>query len=193
MILVFGNVMDIESMLNREPFYEILVRSIEDYYRIVEEKTVSISFLKTDRYLKKIFLYYKPSFISEKFLTKDVRDFLYSEYNIRGNLIRFLIGKIGVFILTHSYGLLAIKKLYLYCSGGLPNQQIFISPCNRSIRFYNFQKGYVDCIVKNGYSNAYMQNQLKFRLNYRRSYIPEILISGERWYREKIMYGNPLI
>lgn len=179
-------------MLEREPFYKILIMSIETYYKVVEGKIVNIS-SKKNKNAKLLFLYYKPSFLSERFITKDMRNFLYSEYNIRGALPKFLIGKFGVFIITHSYGLFAKEKFYLCCSEGLLNERIFISPCNRSIRFYNFSRGYVDCIVKEGYSDKYMLNQLQFRLNYNHFCIPKILASGERWYREKIMYGNPLI
>lgn len=179
-------------MLEREPFLKILITTLESYFNVVKGKAIQVSLEKSEN-ARKLFLYYKPSFISERFLTQEMRKFLYSEYNIRGNIIKFLIGKLGVFIITHSFGQLAKIKLYLRYSEDSLGESIFISPCNRSIRFYYFEKGYVDCIVKEGYGDIYMHNQLSFRLKYRYSFIPNILTSGERWYREKIMYGNPLI
>lgn len=183
--------MDVTTMIKREPFYEILGETIEQYYIMVFNE--QISFLNSKKAdATKVYFYFVPSFLSTLPIKREMRDFLYSEYNIRGSKIKYLLGKLAVFAVTHSAGMIAKKKFYI-SSGTEKLNGILISPCNRSIRFYDFNNGYVDCIVKSRYSNGYMQNQLQYRLKCKYHFVPKIKKYGERWYREEIMYGNPLI
>lgn len=181
--------MNIAAMMEREPFYEILCQTMILYYKEVEKKEI-VFCDKKGKDTDELFLYYTQSFLSGRFPTKSMRDFLYSEYNIRGSLIKYIAGKAGVFLITHSMGLIAKKRFFVR---GISEADTFITPCNRSVRFYHFREGYVDCIVKDGYPETYMQNQLRFRLSHNYSFVPKIITYGERWYREKIMYGNALI
>lgn len=183
--------MDCRSMIDREPFFETLFKTIVNYYQEVHGNKISISREKRND-AKIWYLYTIPTFLAEKKLSYEMRQFLYSEYNIRGNLLKYLIGKIGVFVITHSCGLLAKDKFYIKSKNDNPPMNVFISPCNRSIRFYNFEQGYVDCIVKDGYSNFFMMNQLKFRQENEYEFVSKVIDSGDRWYREKIMYGHAL-
>lgn len=184
--------MNIESMLKREPFYEILQKSVKEYFSVVKNESITFTVKKTKN-LNKMRLYSQLSFLASGKPCKKMRKALYSEYNVRGPFIKYFAGKALVFFVTHSFGMLAKKVFYTNIDLHIL-KELMISPCNRSIRFYYFKKGFVDCIVKDGYSNKYMQRQLQFRLeNKKYNFIPLIDEYGDRWYREKILYGNPLI
>ncbi|PKM71553.1 MAG: hypothetical protein CVU91_13280 [Firmicutes bacterium HGW-Firmicutes-16] len=182
--------MNISAMLEREPFYNVLFKTTSSYFRQVHGVEVNVGFNKTGD-CKKLYLYCLPSFIAGEKITKGMREFLYSEYNIRGSLLKYLIGKLGVFAVTISHGLAANKRFYIEPSEAV-KKPIFILPCNRSIRFYDFENDYVDCMVKESYRADFMENQMRFRLSNDYFFVPKVIEYGYRWYRERIMHGNPL-
>ncbi len=182
--------MNARSMTEREPFYEILQNTTNEYGKTVFSEETEFS-EKIDGDKKKMHFFMLPSFVSAFPISKGTREFLYSEYNIRGNIIKFLVGKLGVFAITHS-GKLFSKKTFCCSRKSKALEKVMISPCNRSIRYFHFDSGYVDCVVKNMYGNRYMQNQLRFRLQGKYDFVPKIISYGDRWYREEIMHGNPL-
>ncbi len=182
--------MDALGMIKREPFYEILQSTTNEYGKAVfSEETNFSEEIASGK--KKMYFFMVPSFASVLPISKKMRRALYSEYNIRGSKIKFLIGKLGVFAVTHS-GKLFASKTFCFSENSQALKNVMISPCNRSIRYFNFEKGYVDCYVKSMYSNAYMQNQLQFRLQEKYDFVPKVISYGDRWYREEIMYGNAL-
>lgn len=181
--------MDAKTMLQRESFTDVLYKTIAHYFKTVHNIDVTITKNRLCN-SKKMYIYYLPLFVSGFPVTRGMRKFLYSEYNVRGSWLKYFIGKFGVFVITHSFGLFASDSFYISSENKIPNY--FISPCNRTIRFYNFDKNHVDCIVKNGYKSDYLHNQVKFRLGANYTFIPQIMENGETWYRERIMYGNAL-
>lgn len=66
-------------------------------------------------------------------------------------------------------------------------------PCNRKLRIFYYDKEFVDAILKIGFSDTYFKNEIKYRTNPKVDFIPPIIKSGERWYREKILYGYGLV
>jgi len=182
--------MNISAMLEREPFYSVLFETTRSYFRQVHGVEVSVGFKKVDD-CKKLYLYYLPSFIAGEKITNGMKEFLYSEYNIRGSVLKYIIGKLGVFAVIALHGLAAVKRFYIGPAKAV-KEPIFISPCNRSIRFYDFKNDYVDCMVKEGYRADFMENQMRFRLSNDYFFVPKVCEYGYRWYRERIMHGNPL-
>lgn len=182
--------MNISAMLERESFYNVLFETIRSYFRQVHGVEVDVGFNKTED-CKKLYLYYVPSFIAGKEITKGMRKFLYSEYNIRGSMLKYFIGKLGVFAVTVTHGIAANKRFYIGPAKAV-NKPIFILPCNRSIRFFDFKNDCVDCVVKESYRSDYMENQIQFRLSNDYFFVPKVVEYGFRWYRERIMHGNPL-
>ncbi len=182
--------MDILSMLKREPFYDVLFETIRSYYLQVHGVEVSVGF--NNKYdSKKLYLYFIPSFIAGKKVTGGMREFLYSEYNIRGSVLKYLLGKIAVFVSTASHGLAAGKCFFVEPAAAVP-EAIFILPCNRSVRFFDFEHDCVDCMAKDNYKIDFMVSQLSFRLSADYPFVPRVLEYGPRWYRERIMRGKPL-
>ncbi len=182
--------MDANSMIKREPFYEILKTTTNEYGKTVYNEDIAFS-QKPANGKKKMHFFMVHSFLSTLPVSKSTRKALYSEYNIRGSKIKYLLGKIGVFLITHSGSIFSKDKFY-FSKASKALKNVMITPCNRSIRYFHFDLGYVDCVVKDMYRNTYMQNQLQFRLQEKYSFVPKITAYGDRWYREDIMYGNAL-
>lgn len=182
--------MNTKTMLERENFIEVLTATVKKYYRQVHDAEVEL----TEHFRPgavKLYLYMVPLFLSRFPLSKGAKEFLYSEYNIRGSILKYIIGKLGVFSITNSFGIGAAKKLYLTVPEGV-STSLFISPCNRSIRFYDFEADTVDCILKEGYGGEFLNNQLDFRMGCSYSFVPRVLERGSDWYRERIMHGHAL-
>ena len=177
-------------MLERENFTEVLTATIKKYYWQVHDVEAEVSTKKFPGAVA-FYLYMTPLFLSRFPMTAGAKEFLYSEYNIRGSLIKYLIGKVGVFAVSNSYGLGAAKKLYIRVPEGI-STALFISPCNRTVRFYDFEADTVDCILKDGYKADFLENQLDFRMNCQYPFVPKVLKKGNDWYRERIMHGHAL-
>ena len=182
--------MNTETMLGRENFYAVLFETIENYFRTVHNLDLKVS-NKKEKNCTKLYVYFLPLFCSSFPMSSGAKEFLYSEYNIRGNLLKYIVGKIGVFVIVHSYGIGAKKRFYINSTKEIV-KSIFIAPCNRTIRFYNFKENYVDCMAKAGYNHDFMDNQLFVRKQYSYEFIPKVLKKGGNWYREEIMHGNAL-
>lgn len=182
--------MNIETMMAREDYYPVIQETIGRYFRKVKnlEVTVSLSEIPGGLPLRSSL---RPLCISTFPLNAGMKKFLYAEYNIRKNKLKYLAAKLGVFFFTLSRQVFLDKTIYI---SGLPanEQDLFICPCNRTIRFYDFKKNVVDCIVKTGRRNDFMKNQVEFRKNHCHSFIPEVVEVGDDWYREKIMHGHAL-
>lgn len=182
--------MNTQTMLARENFMDVLFGTIKKYYRQVQGTEVELS-LKKQKGFRPLYLYYKPLFVSGFPMSRGAKEYLYSEYNIRGNLLKYLIGKLGVFATTNSFGIGATKRIYISAAGQI-NTDLYISPCNRTVRFFDFEADTVDCILKEGYKPLFLNNQLDFRMNCRYDFVPKVLNRGEDWYTEEVMHGNAL-
>ena len=181
--------MDIASMLEREDFYSILKQTLCTYYERVHGCKIRVEYEPFEG-SETLYIFAKLSFISRKKVPAGAREYLYNEYNVRGNFLKYLAGKALVFLGTHSGGLGAVRKLYI-TRGVLP-ENAFISPQNRSIRIFDYDKMTVDCIIKDGFTDRYFNNQLAFRKKFSYDFMLPLLDSGEGWFREKILRGNPL-
>lgn len=181
--------MDSKTMLEREPFKEVLVQTIDEYFREVEGKKIYATVTEQNNSVP-LYIFLKPFFVSCYPFPHGLSEYLYSEYNIRGNLLEYLIGKVGVLGTLHSGTTFAKDRIYI--SSEAKNEGFFIGPCNRTVRFYYYDKDYVDIIVKNGYQSDFLKKQIQFRKTVDLSFVPKLLAYGETWYREKIMHGHAL-
>ncbi len=177
-------------MIRREDFYPILFKTIETYFMEVFRSEIKLSFDQTKN-SDRLYVFSPPSFISRRKAPKGLSTFLYSEYNIRGNFFKFLLGKLGVFVATHSFGYMALRSIYFSPTGVFP-ECVFIVPNNRSIRVFNYEIMMVDCIIKDSFTNKYFINQLNFRKSHQYSFVPPLIDCGDQWFREPIMLGNAL-
>ena len=177
-------------MVLREDFYKINENTLKIYFKTVHGKDVNI---ETRGYNLKNHLVVYPHVGSIMTRTPSMKilSFLLKHYNIRNKLFKRLLAKLYVLSCFFSYGLLAEKGL-LISDKGVINNSIAIMPANRKIRIYYFEEGYVDAVIKNNFTRKYFDNELCFRLNNSYDFVPKIISYGKDWYREEILYGQPL-
>lgn len=181
--------MNIEGMLKREDFFEILAKTISGYYKNTLNRDVYFGYEKRDG-CDEIVINKTLSFISKIPVKRGLYEFLNSEYNIRASIVKYILGKIAVRIICLFPSIGKVKIAYI--SKGILGKNEFINPQNRSIRIFDYNKLTVDCIVKDGFTDRYFQNQLNFRKHYHFDFMLPLLACGKNWYREPILRGNPL-
>lgn len=177
-------------MVEREDFYKIAEKTLEEYYSVVYNKKISISVVSPS-IKSKILVYPKINAITTRFPGKKVIAYSYDEFNVRNNFLKFVLAKIYVTFCMFTGGLFAEKSIK-YSDYSLFNSNILISPANRKIRIYDFENGVVDAIIKDSFTKKYFENELNFRLNNSYDFILPIIGHGGNWYREKILPGQPL-
>ena len=181
--------MDLKSMLKREDFFPIFFSTIKHYYKEVHGVKIEIDF-STKKDCNLVIKPFLSAAVSPK-LSSKARRFFYSEWNIKSSFLKFILAKIGVFVLTHSRKSFAIYKFKVYPENVL-DENIVIAPNNRSIRIFNYNENKVGCIIKEGFTHKYFDNQLNFRLNHNYDFILPLIKYGKSWFIEPIMVGHPL-
>ena len=177
-------------MVQREDFYDITEKTLEEYYSAVYNKSISIK-VDSPSTKSKILVYPKINAITSRFPGNKVIAYLYNEFNIRNNYLKFFMAKIYVTLCMYTGGLFADKSIK--CSNySVFNRNILIRPENRKKRIYDFENCIVDAIAKYSFTKKYFKNEISFRLNYGYHFILPIIESGDNWYREKILPGQPL-
>lgn len=182
--------MGIKEMLVREDFFKILRDTIIEYAHTVLQLDIQCDyhpFAGGEPWCVNATL----GFVSRTPAPKGVRLYMRSEYNVRGNIAKNIIGKIGVYLITAFPFIGAVKTIYV--SKGVFPKPVFIVPQNRSIRFYNYETGIVDCIAKSGFTHKYFDNQAYFRDTYKYDFLNPMLSHGDGWFREPVLTGHPLV
>tara|TARA_R110001583_G_scaffold56717_1_gene170926 strand:+ start:15585 stop:16748 length:1164 start_codon:yes stop_codon:yes gene_type:complete len=182
--------MKIDQMLVRENFYLILKETLERYYSVVHNTDVVIS-IKGNSILKDGCVYPKINTITTQFPSKNVRDYIFTEFNARNSFIKYLKGKLYTALCLFTGGLMSKKTLVFEKNKPIDNE-ILIWPCNRKIRVFDFKKGYVDSIIKESFTDKYFKKEVSFRSNSNYSFVPKISSHGDIWYREQLLIGQPL-
>jgi hypothetical protein len=177
-------------MIQREDFFVILEKTLEEYYKTVFNKETSIIVDKPS-FKNKILVYPRINAITTRYPKKDVIAYTYDEFNIKNSFLKFLGAKIYVTLCMFTGGLLARNTLK-YSDYSLFNRNILISPANRKVRIYDFENGVVDAIIKDSFTNKFFINELSFRLKYKYDFVLPIIKNGDNWYRESILPGQPL-
>lgn len=181
--------MRLAEMVTREDFYKILQDTVTEYYQLVQNRKVAFSYKKTPG-CEKLIINGKLGFVSRTVPLSGLRKFLLAEYNVRGSVIKFLAGKAAALLVGTFPQIGKLRNAYL--SKGALGENAFISPQNRSIRFFDYDAMTVDCIIKNGFTSKYFANQLAFRKKYHYDFMLPLLDSGDKWFREPILAGHPL-
>ena len=176
-------------MIQREDFWRILSETVKEYYQKVHHKSILFEYEKKPG-LETVIVNDKLSFVCRPQAPSGLRRFLLAEYNVRGSKIKYVLGKVIVHIICKfpSIG----KRRTAFITQGVLGKDVFISPQNRSIRFFDYGSMTVDCIVKKEFSSYYFQNQLQFRKNNHYSFMVPLIESGDNWFREPILSGNAL-
>ena len=183
--------MTIYEMLFREDIYGIMEKTLEQYFAEVCEQNVEVRIERS--ILKNKFVVYPRLGIAvSRCPSWKVAKDIFSQFNIQGNVVKKMIawGYVASCFLT--CGLMAKRSLYV-SAPSLLNRHIYIMPCNRKIRVFNYKEGYVDVILKDSFNDNYFQNELKYRIQPQYSFIPALQKYGKRWYRESILKGVGLV
>ena len=180
--------MRIQEMLFREDFYPILKETVERFFSEKAGESVNLSYDSGEGL--HLIINSKLGFISTFPSPKGLREFLLSEYNIRGAFLKYVIGKLVALGVSTFPIIGRIRDCYI--APPVINKNIFIYPQNRSIRFFNYQDMVVDCVVKSGFTNRFFNNQLEFRKSHSYDFMIPLIEYGNGWFREPIMKGNPL-
>ena len=181
--------MQINEMIKRENFFQILQDTIKDYFYQVRNQEIYFSY-KPFNGSEKFRIYTLGSIVCREEKTLGTKQFLFSEWNIRKNYLKHLAGKGIICLLMNTRKVGSVKSFYI--SKGAIGLNEIISPQNRSIRFYDYDTGNVDCIIKSGFTNKYIKNHIEFRKKYSYNFIIPMIDSGDCWFRESILLGNPL-
>lgn len=184
--------MKIDAMVLREDFYSINEKTLHTYFLNTLGHDIKIETLDNPRpmFAHGAMVYPVINTISNRFPSLKVLRYVFSEFNVRNNFLKYLAGKAYTAASFFTLGLLAAKVLR-FSSRQLPSN-VLIWPCNRKIRIFDFKQNYVDSVVKDGFTKKYFENELSFRLNADYSFVPPILNHGDNWYREPILPGKPL-
>lgn len=181
--------MGIEEMIKREDFYKILQETLVDYYSRVRHQIVRCS---CDPFEdgEELRVFSVGSLVCRSRKPSGARTFLIAELNVRSSAWKYVAGKVLVHYMMMTHTAFSPGRIFL-TKDSLGKNEI-ISPQNRSVRVYNYDKSVVDCIIKKGFTDKYFNNQIDFRKNYNYDFMVPLVDSGEGWFREPILKGHPL-
>ena len=177
-------------MIEREDFFSLFFSSVEKYYKEALDKEIEFSFTSK---LSECNAVIKPklSAVVSVHMSSKAREFFYAEWNIRNSIIKNIIAKTYVFLMTRT-GRLFSQFKFKFMPYEEFSDDIVIAPNNRSIRIFDYATNIVGCIKKEGFTNKYFENQLSFRKQYHYDFMFPLLKYGDDWFQEPIMYGHPL-
>lgn len=170
--------MKITDMLARgEQFYEVNKQTLDSYFLQNEGET-------------ELFIYPQINAIVTRKPSKKVCDYLMTEFSVRGSIIKRIAVKAYVFLLLHSFGILASKRIVV--NSNLSSDKL-IYPCNKKYRIFDFEKMDVAVIPKYGFDNNDFKHEIEFRKREERpDFVPGFLEYSDKEYVEKIIAGRPL-
>lgn len=183
--------MTIYEMLFREDIYGIMEKTLKEYYKQVHGVDVDVKVEKS--VFKNYYVIYPRLGVAmARIPSPSVLRDIYSQFNVQGNLLRKLVARGYITLCVLSCGLIASRTLRI-SKKAFKDRNVYIMPCNRKIRIFNYREGYVDAILKEGFSDNNFKNELLYRKNPKYSFIPGLIQYGERWYREAIVKGTGLV
>ena len=170
--------MKITEMLVREDFYTINKKTLDSYFCNKNAET-------------KLYIYPLFSAIVTKRPGKKVVEYLKTEFSLASkNIIKKLLVKISLILSMRTLGLLSSRRVTV--SSCIKNN-VLIYPCNKKYRIFDFDTGIVTVVLKDGFSNRSIKNEIMFRTKPNLpSFIPELIESFENGYSERIIDGKPL-
>lgn len=182
--------MKFSDMLLREDFWKILEDTLQDntsYIGAIGD--VSVVDKNEDCTL---YANAQLNAIMSVHPSKTVVDYLKTEYNVTGSLLRRMMVKGYLFAATTFVKRFSQKGINVEFDANINKDDILIYPCNKKIRLFDFGKGMVYTMLKRDFPSLYIDRETKFRLEHKASFIPEIVESGKGCYSEKIINGMPL-
>lgn len=178
-------------MLVREDFYTILEQTLADNRKTIQatEAPISVADASADCIL---FVNAQLNAIMSAHPSKAVIEYLKTEYNVSGSLLRRMMVKGYLTAATTLVERFSQKGIKVSFEDGVDKNNILIYPCNKKIRLFDFGTNMVYTMLKRNFPPLYINRETKFRKENKASFIPEIVESGDGCYSEKIINGMPL-
>ena len=182
--------MKISEMLQREDFYDILPRTLNRYSSFlgIAQGSVVVKDKGTeaDMYVNE-----KLNAIISAKPSKNVKDYLKTEYAVNGSALRKLM--VNAYLTTGTTMVRRLSQRGLALKSSLPLNDSLIYPCNKKIRLFDFSSGMVYTVLKDGFPDIYIKRETEFRVKSDATFVPKIRKSGEGCYSETIIKnGRPL-
>ena len=182
--------MKISEMLQREDFYDILPKTLNRYASFlgIEQESVEVmdKGSKADLYANE-----KLNAIISANPSKNVKDYLKTEYAVNGSALRKMM--VNAYLMASTTMVKRFSQRGLALKTSLPFNDVLIYPCNKKIRLFDFASGTVSTVLKDGFPDIYIKCETEFRQNTKAAFVPKITNSGEGCYSETIIKnGRPL-
>lgn len=168
--------MKISYMRLREDFDKINAQTLDRYFYGSDKET-------------KLYIYPHLNALVTQRPSKEVKRFLYTEYSNSGNFVKRILVWLYTRFAMNTGGMLAEKS---YFQKGDITSDMLIYPCNKKYRIFDFKNKTVTVVVKSGFPNASLRQEVAFRQSHRSDFILPVLKSGEDWYTESVIDGCPL-
>lgn len=169
--------MKITEMLQREDFYKINMDTLREYYGDSGSRG-------------KLYIYPKLNAIVTKKSSKNVVDYLCTEYDVQGSAVTRLAVHSYVKMCLSSNGRMADKQIEI---PNTADSNTLIYPCNRKYRIFDFNSSVVDVQIKSGFPTGQLEHEVEFRKkDSTPDFVPKMLRYSDHGYREQIIDGRPL-
>ena len=183
--------MTILEMFEREDIYKILEVTLKEYYQKVHSVEVDVE-VRKEHLFRRLVIYPRLGIVVPLFPSWAVIKRTYISFDVQNNLPKKLFAWAYITLCFLTFGLLADASLYV-SDNSVYSRNTVIIPSNRKIRIYEYGKGYVDSILKEGFNDFYFNNEIEVRKQPKYDFILGLLDYGSRWYREKLLRGRCLV
>lgn len=178
-------------MLAREDFYTILEQTLVENHKALRIYADSVAVTDVDDRCS-MFINAKLNAIISSSPSEAVINYLKTEYNVNGSFIRRVLVKAYLFAATTLVKAFSQKGIELRFGDDIDKDNILIYPCNKKIRLFDFRKRRVYTVLKRGFPALYIHREIRFRLEHKAPFVPQIIDSGKWFYSEHIINGIPL-
>lgn len=182
--------MKFSEMILRENFWKILEDTLQDNGDYIGAKGDVVVADKGEKCT--FYANAQLNAIMSAHPSRAVVDYLKTEYNVSGNMHRKMMVKGYLFAATSFVKQFSQKGIKINFETRIDKDNILIYPCNKKIRLFDFKRGMVYTMLKRDFPSLYINREIKFRLENKAFFIPEITHSGNGYYSEKIINGMPL-
>lgn len=170
--------MKISYMLKREDFYKINEQTLQSFFKGQDNKETTL------------FIYPHLNAIIKRIPSKEVKQYIYTEYSVTGSLLKKLFVWGYTRLCLNTLGLFSARKIKIPAE---ISSHVLIYPCNRKFRIFDFKENTVSVITKSGFSNKSLQNEIEFRTKCKPcNFILPIESYTDKTYTELIINGIPL-
>lgn len=183
--------MTILEMFEREDIYKILRTTLEEYYEKVHNREIKVK-VEKKHFFQRIVVYPRLGIIVPLFPSWNIIKATYVWFDVQNNLPKKLFAWMYITLCFLSFGLLADASIQLSDMSVFTRNTLYM-PSNRKIRVYDYEKGYVDSILKDGFNDFFFNNEIEVRKQPKFDFILGLMDYGFRWYREKLLNGRCLV